>query len=72
MEQLNRLVELRTKHHLSKRKLAEAVGVSHTTVMRAENAQRKLSIPQAVAFSNYFGVSVFFTVRQVVWLGSCL
>jgi len=53
-----RIKELRQERKLSIRKLAAAVGLSDTTVMRAEKGERKLSTPQAIKIADYFGVSV--------------
>ena len=53
-----RLKELRLERKLSIRKLAELVGLSNTTVLRAEKGERKLSTPQAIKLADFFGVSV--------------
>lgn len=53
-----RIKELRLERKLSIRKLAELVGLSNTTVLRAEKGERKLSTPQAIKLADFFGVSV--------------
>ena len=55
---MHKLKELREKRGLSIRALALATGFSHSTILRAEKGERKLSTPQAVAFADFFGVSV--------------
>ncbi|HBN13203.1 MAG TPA: hypothetical protein DD415_06275 [Clostridiales bacterium] len=55
---MHRVKELRELRGLSVRALALATGFSHTTIARLEKGERKLSTPQAVALSSYFGVSV--------------
>jgi transcriptional regulator with XRE-family HTH domain len=52
-----RIKELRESRGLSIRALAAATGFSHSTILRAEKGERKLSTPQAVAIARYFGVS---------------
>lgn len=54
---MNRLRELRTKRGLSLRELAQAIGVAHTTLARVEKNERKMSVPQAIALADYFGVT---------------
>lgn len=52
-----RLKELRMARGLSTRALANATGLSHTTIARIEKGERKLSTPQAVAIGSFFHVS---------------
>ena len=53
-----RVKELRERRGMSIRALAEATGFSHSTILRIEKGERKLSTPQAVAIAEYFGVTV--------------
>lgn len=61
---MNRLKELRTKRGLSLRELAQAIGVAHTTLARIEKNERKMSVPQAIALADYFGVTIDYLVGR--------
>lgn len=55
---MHRIKELREAKRLSIRALALATGFSHSTILRIEKGERKISTPQAVALADFFGVSV--------------
>ena len=55
---MNRLKILREKRELSIRKLSELVGVSHTQISRIERGLLVMSVPHALAFADFFNVSV--------------
>lgn len=61
---MNRLKELRTNAELSARELASRTGMTHTTVTRIEKGERKMSIPQAEKFAQYFNVSVDYLIGR--------
>lgn len=61
---MSRLKELRTNAKLSARELASRTGMAHTTVTRIEKGERKMSVPQAEKFAQYFGVSVDYLIGR--------
>lgn len=58
----NRLKALRENRGISCRALAIATGLSHSTIARIENGERKISTPQAIALARYFDVTVDYLI----------
>lgn len=58
----NKVKALREDRDLSCRALAVATGLSHSTIARIENGERKISTPQAIALASYFGVTVDYLI----------
>nr|DAF97913.1 MAG TPA: repressor protein [Myoviridae sp. ctvxP16] len=58
MIDMDRLKFLRENYGISARKLADRVGFSQTKISKIERGEQKMSIPQALAFADFFNVSV--------------
>lgn len=57
-----KIKELREARGLSRRALAAAVGLCHSTIARIENGERKISTPQASKLAEYFDVSLDYLI----------
>lgn len=58
MSQIGKKIRtLRERHNISIRQLGNAIGVSHTYVLKIENGDRRPSIDVVAALSRYFSVS---------------
>ena len=55
---MNRVKELRERKGISQRALADAIGVNHTTVLRIETGERKVSSSQALKLAEFFECSI--------------
>ena len=55
---MDRLKNLRENYGVSARKLADCTGVSHSKISKIENGIQKISTFQALAFADFFNVSV--------------
>lgn len=53
----NRLKTLRMEHEISQRELAEALGVSNSTISRIEKVDSLPDTKTLIAYSEHFGVS---------------
>lgn len=54
----NRVRELRKQNRLTVRQLAKAISVAPSTISRIEREKRKISLSQAYALGNFFGVPI--------------
>jgi len=55
---MNRIKELRKKHGLTAKQLAESVGVSRGQIANIEIGLRKTNLQLAKRIANYFGLSI--------------
>lgn len=62
----NRIAVFRAEHGISRRELAEAVGVNHQTIGYLERGDYKPSLELAMKIAQHFGVKVemLFSLRR--------
>ncbi|NPV30725.1 MAG: helix-turn-helix transcriptional regulator [Firmicutes bacterium] len=64
---MNRIKELRKKHKVTAKQLAEAVGTSRSNISMIENGFRKADIDLAKRIAKYFGL----TIEEVFFVDEC-
>ena len=66
-----RIRELRQEKHLTQKNVADSLGMQLTVYQRYENGERELSLSQAVALADYYGVSLDYLCHRELFAASC-
>ena len=66
-----RIKALRQEKHLTQKSVANAIGMQLTVYQRYENGERELSLSQAIAIADFYGVSLDYLCHREFFAASC-